>query len=470
MPSFLFAQNYEDIFNNFVNQNKKQFDSFSDSINRQFAETLVANMKSFIGEAPKEKDVKPKPIKQPEYSKDDDTLNKIPLIRPEELSKDTTPEVIPDTIQEETQKPTQPQISENLNNVSFFIFGEYICIGVKSFTAELKSIRAKDVSDFWVQLTKCDYDTLLQTCLIARELWAYNDWAIFQLILQITQQIFPNQYNEQAIFAVFLLNQLGLEAKVGFCQSHLFILLAIQQQIYGISFCDISNYRYYIVENNPQFNTRKQAFPFQTYDVAFPKKTYSFDMNVKKPIKNHTKNNINDRDTIINISMSMIRLFETYPQVDIEVYANASPSKEFCTSVEGVIKPFLKNLSEYDAVLLLLRYLQYGFDYATDDEQFGFEKPFFYEENYYYLNNDCEDRAVLFSFLVRYLLDLDVVLIDYPGHMATAVHFKNDYQGESVVYCGEKYIICDPTYIGASIGVEMPDFSPKDRVIIPIKR
>ena len=95
---------------------------------------------------------------------------------------------------------------------------------------------------------------------------------------------------------------------------------------------------------------------------------------------------------------------------------------------------------------------------------------FFCEENYYYPQNDCEDRSVLFAFLVRHLLRLDVVLVDYPGHIPTAVHFNENVPGTAIMNNGKRYVICDPTYIGASIGTEMPGFKPEDRTVIPIKR
>lgn len=65
---------------------------------------------------------------------------------------------------------------------------------------------------------------------------------------------------------------------------------------------------------------------------------------------------------------------------------------------------------------------------------------------------------------------MDVVLIDYPGHIATAVHFATPVEGASVMHGGKSYVICDPTYIGASIGMEMPDFTPSDRTVVPLKR
>lgn len=52
----------------------------------------------------------------------------------------------------------------------------------------------------------------------------------------------------------------------------------------------------------------------------------------------------------------------------------------------------------------------------------------------------------------------DVVLLDYPNHIATAVCFNENVSGDFVTVEGKKYIVCDPTYIGASIGKAMPQF------------
>ena len=52
-------------------------------------------------------------------------------------------------------------------------------------------------------------------------------------------------------------------------------------------------------------------------------------------------------------------------------------------------KPFVETLNQ------LLLWVQTGFRYQTDGEQFGYEKPFFIEETLYYPACDCE--TVLFS-------------------------------------------------------------------------
>lgn len=128
----------------------------------------------------------------------------------------------------------------------------------------------------------------------------------------------------------------------------------------------------------------------------------------------------------------------------------------------------IQNKTETEAANILLNWVQTGFEYKTDNEQFGFEKPFFKEEVIYYPYSDCEDRSILFSYLIKQMLHLDVVLLYFPGHLATAVRFNNTVKGDYVQVNGEKYIICDPTFVGAEIGRCMPNFKTVSFDVIEI--
>lgn len=450
------AQNFEDAFNAFARQNRQSFNRFADSVNRQFAEAMVANMKSYVGALPKVRDPKPKPKTPPEVKQDDKPI--LLIEKPHWPSAAVVGELY-DNI------PT-PSLERTMF-LYFNLFGKCVQLPKQPFPDKLTGITPKHVSDFWIQLSECDYQGMLQACKDARGKSAFNDWAVCQLVLEMARNTYPGLYNEQAVLVVFLLNQLGLEAKVGFDDKHLFCLIALEQQVYGISYANIANHRYYTFETDPSY-LAQGARPFRTYDMPFPKQTRGLDMHIRRsfnPISN-TEQEI--PDTVVKVNRNMIEFYNTYPQVDIEVYANAQPSKEFVQSIDKIFRPYLSTLSAYDAVEYLLTYLQYGFEYALDTDQFGYEKPFFCEEIFYYPKNDCEDRAVLFSFLVRHLLHLEVVLIDYPGHIATAVHFPMEVKGESVMYNGKRYVICDPTYLGAAIGVEMQGFTAADRTVVPL--
>ncbi len=61
-----------------------------------------------------------------------------------------------------------------------------------------------------------------------------------------------------------------------------------------------------------------------------------------------------------------------------------------------------------------------------------------------------------------------MVGVAYPGHIATAVRFPNDEAGDYVMYKGEKYMIADPTYIGAPFGMTMPGMNNVKAEIIEL--
>ena len=105
---------------------------------------------------------------------------------------------------------------------------------------------------------------------------------------------------------------------------------------------------------------------------------------------------------------------------------------------------------------MLLNFMHTAFDYKSDMQQFGYERPFFGEESFWFPYNDCEDRAILYSILVRDLLGIDAVLLEFPGHMSTAIALPMEVNGSYLLLDDKRYLLCDPTYIGSHIG-EVPE-------------
>ena len=117
---------------------------------------------------------------------------------------------------------------------------------------------------------------------------------------------------------------------------------------------------------------------------------------------------------------------------------------------------------------MLLNFVQTSLVYEYDDKVWGGDRAFFAEETLYYPYADCEDRAILYSRLVRDLLGIKAVLIYYPGHLATAINLEGyNQRGDYIEVRGERYYIADPTYINAPIGLQMPQLkNEKIKVIL----
>jgi hypothetical protein len=107
-------------------------------------------------------------------------------------------------------------------------------------------------------------------------------------------------------------------------------------------------------------------------------------------------------------------------------------------------------------------------DCQTDREQFGEERFMFAEEP---LAADASEAA-LFAYLARTLLDRTAIGLQWPNHVATAVKAGKDLQvtpdDRTLTVNGATYIMADPTYIGSSVGMEMPFVEDKEPEVISI--
>jgi len=256
------------------------------------------------------------------------------------------------------------------------------------------------------------------------------------------------------------------------------LLLPASNTLYAVA--------YYVFANSDQkfYNVLFDRFEkpriaqLYSYDQDYPNATKLTGYQISSPpsIQPDTKaktlkfvDNGSEYTVTVHYDQSSVKFYEYYPQTDLEVYFDAVPSNDARKSLLEAMRPFVQDKSETDAVNVLLHFVQTAFPYKTDDEQFGREKPFFPEETLYYPGSDCEDRAVLFSFLVRNLLGLKVVGLDYPNHVATAVRFSSNVNGDQVVVGNVIYTVCDPTYINADFGMCMPQFKKVKPGIIALK-
>ena len=70
---------------------------------------------------------------------------------------------------------------------------------------------------------------------------------------------------------------------------------------------------------------------------------------------------------------------------------------------------------------------------------------------------------------MRDLLGLKTILVYYPGHLACAVGFEGQVAGVYILLDGKRFVVTDPTYIGASVGMTMPGMDNSQASVILLK-
>ncbi|MFQ3171661.1 MAG: hypothetical protein ACI9DG_001698 [Oleispira sp.] len=364
----------------------------------------------------------------------------------------------------------------NLQSAKFDFFGEQINIAYdKNFKQDFsRRISNKSIANYWQKLaTQPHKKIIVQLSETAKNL-QLNDWGTALLFDQFARELQgSNQRNQSSrqLMSWFLLVKAGFNARIAY-NEQVFLLMPSQQQLFSTTYFTLDNQRYYSVSLNEKEMKPGKVFTYSGKHINGQRNLDFSEPNKFIANKNQEKRNFyfsyNDEKFDINVSFpkDMVNYFKTFPQLELKNYFSAGMPQETAYSLLTQLKPIIENQTEIEAVNRLLRFVQTGFKYKTDEDQFRQENYLFPLETLYYPYSDCEDRAALFAWLAQSLLTLEVVIVDFPGHIATAVEFSKPVQGDSWQLNGKRYTIADPTYVNANVGMTMPQFIGKTPKLI----
>jgi hypothetical protein len=339
------------------------------------------------------------------------------------------------------------------------------------------TITGEAIGTFWEQINAGPYAEVLKALQQQRQVMQLGDWAFAQLAFRTALRLVRDDTNLARLVTWHFLIKSGYVARVGYNASSVHVLLSSNDMLYGTSFFTFGGGRFYALDlgNGPA----PRVGSIFTYSKDHPdsKRPLSFlmpglpllpDSAMTRTLRFTYK----DRtyDVRVNVNQNLVRFLSYYPQTRLNGYLDAEvPSAAMDALVEG-LRPIVANRSELESVNLILRFVQTAFAYKTDGDQFGREKWMFPEETLFYPYSDCEDRAIMFAYLVRKLTPLSVVGLIYADHVATAVKFNSYVAGDARTFQGQRYVVADPTYIGADAGMEMEQYKNVSPDVVPANK
>jgi len=449
---FCYAQDdWEKGFEEFRKFQEAEYEDFYISSNEAFAKALKSAWEKFkviAGDSKQLAEPKELPYVQPS----DTVLESVEInIDEAEMRHQTAknPEV--------TDSPVMTEVQSK--NICFNFYGKPLNVAVPSEYGHFhpEGIKEKHVGEFWSELSSYNYNIITSRFLKYKFEMNLNDWSTYKWAESLSKAVFPENINdEQIIFTVFLLNQIGLLSNIARIDGKLSCIFAASQQIYAKPYTVIEEQKFYITGDC------ENAEDIYTYNVEPCRSLHTFDLNIYKPIRLSAQDELKtvvrhsdilSTDLTIPLYDSMLAYYDEYPQTDVNIYAAAVPEVTFAEAIKSKLKPFLEGKTNQEILNIFLNFLQKDFQYQTDQQQFGKEKPFFCEENFFYPANDCEDRSILFCFLVKQFLGSDFILLQYDNHIDCAVCLDEEITGYYVRRGEKKYYICDPTFIGAKVGM-----------------
>lgn len=464
-----YVEQQEAAFSQYVDKTTSDFHAYNDSINREFARYLAETWPDFpltFSEPPIKE-----PVPPAVYTPEPDSLPQkeqpLPAIEP---VPDPVPPIKPKPEPEPEFTPEPPAIE----TIEASFYGTPVQVKRGNYSLpRLTAVDEQSVAAYWTNLSQLPYHEIIANVNSMTRQLQLNDWGRYQAINTLFGTYFPGRSSsEQTVFAVFMLNQCGYRARIGRASGRLLPLIAFGCEVFNsmyFTFGDDRGTRYFVVNaehmelKSVQSCRMEYAGATKVMDMAMPVAP-----RLAPSSAECTLSTAGGSRYRLQYDDGYNRLLATYPCVSMQIYAEAAPSQAFVQGLEMSLKAAIQNKPQREAVGVLLDMVQNGFRYKTDADQFGYERWFFPEETLASQYCDCEDRSFLFTRLVRSLLGMDVVLLYYPGkHVATAVHFDDPaVKGDYVTHGGKKYVVCDPTFIGAPVGMAMPDLGKLE--IIPL--
>lgn len=457
-------------FNDYQIKRQQKFQEYRDRINAEFAEYMRQawpEYKSKPAEPVPDSPEPPAPV-----IKDSDTPPSNDPVPFDEVTPAPKPVEPPQPIvplpkpEPQPVKPDTPDIQPVRPNKPMFAFTFY---GAKCeiplenrhrFT--LTNATEDAFADGWMVLSSDEYLPVVAQCLDYRDKLRLCDWGYVRFVEQMTTAFFPpTQLNEARLMQMYILTQSGYKVRIARAGNKLVLLLPSKDTIYQYAYLNIGGINYYLVDSSLGQTS------LNVFDREFPKEQ-DFSLRIVEqpalPINATASRHLQSRHdkelaADVSVNKGLIAFYEDYPlSSNWYIYSTASLSPYAKEKLYPALRSSIAGKDKPAAANILLHFVQTAFEYATDDEQFGTERPLFADETLFYPYSDCEDRAILYSILVRELLGLDVVLLHYPGHLATAVCFDTEVYGDYMQIDGKRYVVCDPTYINADIGQSMPQF------------
>lgn len=378
------------------------------------------------------------------------------------------------TPEPEPLAPVEPkeEIPHEKYHVTFY--GTKVSVGFPTNeTLKLPGLSEKQLAKAWKQLSSEAYDVTLNNVLAVRKKLALCDWGYVEMLQAISEKKY-GKTNEAVFMQAYLLSQSGYKIRLATDDEKLYMLIATQQNMFSLPFFIIDNTKFYALNcKSQELSICKAKFDKEKVVSLQLRQEQKLAAQYTDPRKLTSKYGVVAQ---VSVNKNTIDFFNDYPSAYIgndattrwAVYANTPLEKVIRETLYPTLKKAVAGLSERDAVNKILNFVQTAFVYEYDDNVWGGDRAFFAAETLHYPYADCEDRSILFSRLVRDILGLDVVLIYYPGHLATAVAFNQEVHGDYLTHNNRKYIVCDPTYINAPLGRTMPGMNNQEARIIEL--
>jgi len=350
----------------------------------------------------------------------------------------------------------------NTHNEVFSFYGQQLTISYDKLIklSKIYSFSEDSVSLFWKSFARSSSYHLVDQLMDYRDLLGLDDWGYFQLIKATSNSIFTNNALNADLLTWALMIRSGFDVRLAFNQNNTTVLFPCENIIFSKKFVVISGRRFYLDRD-------MKSQLLVSCQNPFPDNTKMIDLNFYKSLNFEGKLAVqkisfqwNSKSYMLSLRYNpqLVRYYSDYPETELSVYFGAPVSSSLKEDLIRQFYPILSKMDKREATAFLQQLVQKRFGYVSGNQKDDLSHGRFVEEIIASKSGNDIGKAVLFSSLVKILLRLPVVGVQFPGYFSTAVCYDTPIDGNYYYLKREKYYITDPTFVNAPLGVMMPEF------------
>lgn len=365
------------------------------------------------------------------------------------------------------------------NAIEFEFYKENISIDYSEEIQELlpSFFTTDDIEGFYENLSSNLIQPSLDDFLKYRDTLNLSDWYYYLLIREAASQIFneeeqPYYQSYQTVFSWLMLAKSGYKVQLNFTEDDVFLAVYTLDNLYNIP---VKKHGMGWMVEISHFHTNHEGFRASVRsDFFVNENAQPFNFKIDKQ-PTFSKPYLTTRNIVFEhegekyavgytLDRSVLALITTLPEMSVYDHIDIPLSNFTYETLIPNLKEFIKanNYDKRETLSFLLSFTRTGFDYK-DDEDFEHEThspikcdniTFTPEETLYYRFSDCEDRSILLAYLIKEILELDVVLLDFEEHIAVGVQLgENEYLGKPIFFNNRYYTFCEATGPDNSLGL-----------------
>jgi hypothetical protein len=356
------------------------------------------------------------------------------------------------------RKPSSERFSAVPGKVLFY--GQQINFRYDTLLAlsPTRVVSEDSISVFWLSFSRSNSTHLIDQLMDYRDRLGLNDWGYYQLVKMVSASIVASDRWKGDQLTWGLMIRSGFDVRLAFNQNNTTVLIPSAHLMYDKQSVIIDKRRYFLDRElkSQLLITCPNPFPdaMNLLDLKFSKAlnfsgklaNQKFRLNWKKMrLEFNVRNN-----------PELIHFYNDYPKTDMEVYLEAPASSIVKEDILRQLYPSIAKMNRLEAASMLQHFVQREIEYCSSGSSTPISR--FAEEVIATKSGADGGKSSLFAWLIRTLIHLPVIGVQFPGFCSTAICFNESVEGDAYLFKKRKYLIADPTYQNLPPGILMPEF------------